>query len=183
MPRNRVIEWREAIRDSDSLSANARLVAHTLATYMHVDGTHAYPSLDTLAHGCNRGRKRVIAATKELEGAGYLAVIHGGGRTHPNMYAANFPNADSVPADTQQSHLDPVRVSSVPGNGALEVPETGAPSTLEVERNRNRSRRISSDLNVGPIHDRSARLEVFEGRVPENKLDAADTRLGSEEAA
>jgi hypothetical protein len=94
MARNRLICWREAIRDSDSLSANAKLIAYTISGYMHVDGAGAYPSLDTIAARAPKSRKRVIAAINELEAAGYLRVERGGGRRHPNRYLACFPQAE-----------------------------------------------------------------------------------------
>jgi hypothetical protein len=131
-----VIVWREAIRDSDSLSANARLVAHTLGTYMHVDGSQAYPSLDTLAHGCKRGRKRVIAGIAELEQAGYLDVVRGGGRGRPNVYAARFPDDDVRPEFAEPSRSETATVSFEEPNDFLCMPQTGSDWLRELERNK-----------------------------------------------
>jgi hypothetical protein len=74
------VVWQREVRDS-TLDKTAKLVAHTLATFMDRDGV-AWPSKDTLARGASlgSGRRAVDAAIDRLEAAGLLEVERTKGR-------------------------------------------------------------------------------------------------------
>jgi len=75
-----VIDLREA-----KVSPAAKLVGHTLATYMRPDGC-AWPSLATLAAGCNLSTRQVRRALRELENAELIDSVSRVGR--PSTYLA-----------------------------------------------------------------------------------------------
>jgi len=82
--------WRDAVRDSD-LDRTAKLVAHTLSTYMNARGV-AWPSRATLARGASISDRAVDGGTERLVAAGFLFVNRSdGGRSHTNKYAALIP--------------------------------------------------------------------------------------------
>lgn len=80
MPRPFMGQWRNELRDSD-VPRTAKLVGHTLATYMDASGA-AYPALLTLANGASLGRgcTAVKAGIEDLEDAGLLEVDRKRGR-------------------------------------------------------------------------------------------------------
>ena len=109
--RDLVILWREAIRDSETLSANAKYVALVLAIYMSSEGTRAWPSIDTLAHKTRRCRRTIIDALDELELSGHLDVVHGGGRGRSNHYKAVLPETVETVHSVSKT-VQPMRVNS-----------------------------------------------------------------------
>jgi DNA-binding transcriptional regulator YhcF (GntR family) len=64
--------WRDAVRDSD-MSWRAKIVAHTITTYMNVEGA-AFPSRATIARGASISLRTVDAGLQELEKRGFLSV-------------------------------------------------------------------------------------------------------------
>ena len=90
MPKSVVAAWRDAVRDS-GLDKTAKLVAHTLSTYMNGAGT-AFPSKATLARGASlKATRAVDTAIKRLEAEGFLAVDRSVGGTSSNLYRALIP--------------------------------------------------------------------------------------------
>jgi hypothetical protein len=94
---SKVIQWRDALRDSE-LDRTAKLVGHTLSTYMNGQG-FAHPSKTTLARGASLGRPQqkgntaVDGAIDRLEQAGFLSIERG--RTRQGFkYSAVFPRRD-----------------------------------------------------------------------------------------
>jgi hypothetical protein len=90
MSKSKPIVWRDAIRDDRELGRTARLVAHTLSTYMNAGG-HAWPSVALLAIGSRMSQRGVQKALRELEAAGYLDVSFSAGRSS-NSYTAILPS-------------------------------------------------------------------------------------------
>ena len=89
-PKSHVAVWRDAIRDSD-LERTAKLVAHTLSTYMNAAGA-AWPSRQTLARGSSISDRAVDSALTKIVSAGFLLITRSdGGRSHTNRYAALIP--------------------------------------------------------------------------------------------
>ena len=82
-----MFDWTRAVRDDPRLSANARHVALTLATYMAADGV-AWPSVATLARAIGRSERTVERCVPELEATGHLAVERSVGRGNFNPYRA-----------------------------------------------------------------------------------------------
>jgi len=65
--------WRDAIAAApQSLSANARLIAYTLANHMDKDGGSCFPSHATLAREANVAERTVRRGLVELRRAGYV---------------------------------------------------------------------------------------------------------------
>jgi hypothetical protein len=86
----RPVAWRHAIRES-ALGQTAKLVAHTLSTYMDANGD-AWPSLATLARGSSLSVPSVVAAVQRLEDARLLSVERSaGGSGRSNRYHAACP--------------------------------------------------------------------------------------------
>lgn len=82
-------QWRNAIRDS-GLDMTAKLVAHTLDTYLdgHGDG---WPSRATIANGATCSVSAVKRAIHRLEAGGFLLVVRSSGR-RTNRYHATLLN-------------------------------------------------------------------------------------------
>jgi helix-turn-helix protein len=80
--------WRDCIRDS-KLPATARLVAHTISTYMDGSG-RAFPSRKTIAEGASLSDRAVDDNLSRLEAGGFLAVTRTKGR-RSNRYEALLP--------------------------------------------------------------------------------------------
>ncbi len=139
-----VVEWRDAIRDSD-LPRTTKLVAHTLATYMTIDGTTGpeswrTPSIVTLARGASLGRKNqkdntaVKDAIARLEVHGLLEVDRRRGQ-RGWIYEARIPRAaeglnppwgrgiDGKRIPRADGNESPALASGIPrpGGGELEV--------------------------------------------------------------
>jgi len=188
MPRGPVILWREAIRDSETLSANARYVALLLSIYMRSDGTNAFPSIDTLASRTRRCRRTIVDALDELERTGYLSIVHGGGRGRPNRYTARLPQTaervQTVSETVQPLHVNSAsqvrkRCSHVTGNKTSNKTknETNNERTTEVQEN------MMCDCD-GPIIDfETGHCEMCGRPVDESTLRLERTLADFEEAA
>lgn len=85
MTRSLVMEWRDAVRDSD-LPAAVRLVALALSTRMSSSGS-AYPSKERIATDCGLSKRTIDRAIETLEAARLLAVSRSTGRSS-NRYQA-----------------------------------------------------------------------------------------------
>lgn len=80
--------WRTAIRDSE-LDSTAKLVAHTLSTYMNGAG-ECWPSKSTLALGAGKSKRTIDGAIERLASAGFLVISQSRGRSS-NRYSASLP--------------------------------------------------------------------------------------------
>jgi hypothetical protein len=120
-----VARWRNAVRDSD-LDPTAKLVAHTLATYMNSEG-FCYPSKRLLARGCRKGEVTVDRAIKRLERAGFLFVVRSAGRTS-NRYQATLPNP--LMSEGVEAKVNPLPGVAQPPH---QRPSTPSPVTVERE--------------------------------------------------
>ena len=89
---NPLFSWRGAIvsRQSD-LQATVRHVALTLSLHMNEAGGSCFPSIATLVGESGHSERTVQRALRVLENEGWLAVRHGVGRGHPNIYTAEIP--------------------------------------------------------------------------------------------
>lgn len=79
------LEWELVIRDDETLSPMARLLAFTLRTYMNAAG-ECWPLVGTLARNMNVSPDTVQRARRELVKAGLLEVV--AHRGHANHYKA-----------------------------------------------------------------------------------------------
>jgi helix-turn-helix protein len=66
------IHWRNAIRDSE-LDSTAKLVAHTLSTYMD-SHCEAWPAKETLAAGAGKSKRTTDVAIEQIADAGYIEI-------------------------------------------------------------------------------------------------------------
>lgn len=110
-----VFEWRVGIRES-SLGPLAKLVAYTLGTYMHADGTNAYPSNRTLAASCGLSVRSVQNELARLEDAGWIV--------------ANAPRGDR--AKTGRKAIWAAQLPTEPMHPGAQVPMHGG---AQVTRN------------------------------------------------
>jgi hypothetical protein len=93
-PRPLIVLWREAIRDSRELDRTAKLVAHTLSTWMNPTNGHAWPSRRSVSEGAGLGTSchAVDTALRRLEATGFLVVERSsGGAKRVNSYLATLP--------------------------------------------------------------------------------------------
>lgn len=73
-----VSRWRRAIRDDETLSADAKATGYVLSTYARVDGSRCFPGGDLLVRGTGRSLRSVRRGTSELRERGYaLEVVRG----------------------------------------------------------------------------------------------------------
>ncbi|MGH3036100.1 MAG: helix-turn-helix domain-containing protein [Gaiellaceae bacterium] len=66
-----------------------KLVAHMLSTHMNAEGGSCRPSIPTLAREASLSVRAVRAALRELEEAGFVGTVTGGGRASGGGYASN----------------------------------------------------------------------------------------------
>ena len=123
MPRSLVMEWRDAVRDSD-LPASVRLVAFALSTRMSSSG-NAYPSKERIAADCGLSKRTVDVAIDRLEGAGLLSVSRSKGRSSNRYQAiptlqelqgsenANDATGDIQPCNPRQPTVQPLHPKAV----------------------------------------------------------------------
>src|SRR5213592_1465088 len=96
-----VAAWRNAVRDSN-LDPTAKLVAHTLTTYMDATGK-AFPGKPALAEGSSIDKRTVDRALSRIEARGLLRIerTKGGrqarGKAATNRYTATIPTVALVP--------------------------------------------------------------------------------------
>jgi DNA-binding transcriptional MocR family regulator len=115
------IVWREAIADSE-LDATAKLVAHTISTYMNGAGD-SFPGKDAIAKRSSLGKRAVDRAIDRLEAHGYLRVERSKGR-RPNHYWADVPNHVAGTGFTQSTvSLEEPTVSLETSNRVAGTPE------------------------------------------------------------
>lgn len=102
-----VAYWREAIRDSRTLSGPAKGVAHALASRMKTGSLQCWPSTATLAADAGFCRRTVDRALAELRAAGFLRWTTNADRS-ANIYAGLFPQpAAEHPAEVAQEMRNP----------------------------------------------------------------------------
>lgn len=65
-------KWERALRESQELSAMAKLVMYTLASYADMDGGSCFPGQKRLAKECRKSVSTIGRALKEAEGAGFI---------------------------------------------------------------------------------------------------------------
>lgn len=96
--------WRSQLVEDPTLGASARHVALTLSLYMSERGDCAFPSVETLARDCARGKSTIVESLKSLELHGWLGVDRApgapGGRGRTNSYRATFPETVLLPTDS-----------------------------------------------------------------------------------
>lgn len=94
---SQLFTWRSAVIDDPALTASARHVALTLSLHMSERGDNAFPSVETLARECARGKSTIVESLKALEACGWLAVDRApgaaGGRGRVNRYSATLPQS------------------------------------------------------------------------------------------
>ena len=150
--------FRDAIRDS-GLDLRAKLVAHTISTYMNGAGD-AYPSKATIARGASMGVRTADRAIERLEAAGLLRVDRSGGRVS-NTYRvpeALLTTSSIGVVDGEQPRRSPGVVdSSQPrqlenptppiggSNPAAAVADESAESAEPISNARRRSRASGAD--------------------------------------
>jgi Helix-turn-helix domain len=117
------IIWREAIAESE-LDATAKLVAHTISTYMN-GGGDSWPGKDSIAKRASLGKRAVDRAIDRLEAEAYLHVQRSkGGRRRPNHYWAAAPNGVAGTGCTEETvSLERSTVSLETENGVRGTPE------------------------------------------------------------
>ena len=130
--------WRSALVEDERLIASTRHVALTLSLYMSERGDSAFPSVESLAKDCARGKSTIVAAIAQLEACGWLEVERApgkaGGRGRTNAYRAvisrtvpqqtvsvNGPEAETVLSEPETVLSEPETVLRPVGNG----PEAG----------------------------------------------------------
>jgi hypothetical protein len=64
--------WRQAIFEDQTLSADGKLLAYTLAMYYRDEAHEIWPGLPALSMACNRVVNTIRKAILELESAGYI---------------------------------------------------------------------------------------------------------------
>ena len=96
--------WRDAVRDSE-LDRTAKLVAHTLSTYLNGNG-HGFPSQRTLAAGASLSDRAIYKATVSLERAGFLEVEWSRGRSS-HRYVATLPATANAVRRSEWSTANP----------------------------------------------------------------------------
>lgn len=111
MGRSNLATWRDLVSDSDS-SSSAKLVAHTLTTWMNGAGG-CWPSLTEIARRTSLDRKTVVSAIRELERRELLVVSRGRGRASSRYTIDNGgvtpPQQRSVAVESRH-HSNPVAV-------------------------------------------------------------------------
>jgi DNA-binding transcriptional MocR family regulator len=148
------IVWREAIADSE-LDATAKLVAHTISTYMNGAGD-SFPGKDSIAKRASLGKRAVDRAIDRLEAKGYLQVQRSKGR-RPNHYWAAVPNRVAGTWCTEPTvSLEPSTMSLETGNPVAGTPEVELKANESVpafhsETDEERSAR-ASELRKGFPH-------------------------------
>jgi hypothetical protein len=122
-----VIEWREAIADSE-LDRTAKLVGHTIGLYMRADGTGAFPAKETIAKRASIESVRTVdAAVKRLEAAGFLDVDRSRGR-RSNRYRAVVPTPQGAAGFAR---ANPATGSGEPRNSPHPTPQRAAGESAE----------------------------------------------------
>jgi Helix-turn-helix domain len=144
--RQSVHRWRKGIRDHPGLSANAKHLALTLATYMDARLV-CWPSVATLAAGMSRHERTVQGAITELEEAEVIEVRPGGGRRNTNTYLGveiePLLNGGDMPGFVSAEVESPAALPKTPvsspetpvlstGNGGATPPEVVVESVTEV---------------------------------------------------
>ena len=125
------IVWREAIADSE-LDATAKLVAHTISTYMNGAGD-SFPGKDSIARRASLGKRAVDRAIDRLDAKGYLHVQRSKGR-RPNHYWAAVPNRVVGTWCTEPTvSLEPSTMSLETGNRVAGTPEVELKSKESVQ--------------------------------------------------
>lgn len=109
-----VAYWREAIRDSRTLSGPAKGVAHALASRMKSESLQCWPSQQQIQADSGYSRPTVQRALAELKAAGFLRWKTEKDRGH-NTYAGTFAPAEVA---SQRGDLAP-EVASQGGDGSL----------------------------------------------------------------
>jgi hypothetical protein len=153
-----LMRWRDHIRDSD-LSSSAKLVAHTLSTYMDASG-HAFPSRETLASGCSLAGRTVYAAINELETAKLLTVHRSRSRRGNRYWATGAEffgqgTGQSVAGTRQSTHGTrqqlPTKALKAVESGWNSHQQGGTPAPIGVEEIRAQLDRLR-----GKTHRRDA---------------------------
>ena len=135
------ILWRDAIRDSD-LDSTAKLVAHTLSTYMNGAGV-CWPSKSTLAQGAGKSKRTVDGAIERLASAGFLTISQSRGRSS-NGYTASNPTMHLIAgfglnraaSDAQTCSDEHLTVQSTAPESDLKSIEGVRPSHSETDEER-----------------------------------------------
>lgn len=98
MSRSLLAAWRDAVSDSDR-SSSAKLVAHTLTTWMNGTGS-CWPSMEEIARRTSLSTRTVARAIEELEAGGLLDVSRSKGRAS-HLYRTLNHDTDSTSTPTQ----------------------------------------------------------------------------------
>jgi hypothetical protein len=148
--------WRRTIRDHPSLSPKARLLGHTLSSYMQGDGSRCFPSNALVMR--NMGTKSVCTldnARRELVDAGLLHVRRGGGK-RSNMYVPLMPTEHDVEPDATSPALLPregsKHAAALPAENQALLPREGSPPpTRKEEVKEGAQEEVKDNLDEGVV--------------------------------
>jgi hypothetical protein len=121
--------WRDAVRDS-GLDSAAKLVAHTLSTYMN-GGGRAFPAQTTIAAGCSYSDRAVQGAIYRIERAGFLSIERSRSR-RGHRYTATLPLTANEVRHSEWETANEVRSSAE--LTANETTSNGEPHARNGER-------------------------------------------------
>lgn len=151
---------------ASGLPHRLRLLTFVLALHAHEDGTHIYPSINTLARELGLARDAIIRQLKELRRLGVLVVERPGGgacTTHyrmvPDALAQNGSVSATVPSLPETSGL--AQTLPVPVVAALRGSSASATGVVAAALP---EKHLKAGKGNGKVRARSAR-RTFPGRT------------------
>lgn len=162
--------WEHAIRDSD-LVPHARLLCLTLSTYMDVDGSNAFPSVDTIATSMGLSKAAAHRAKATAASSGYLIEEKGGGRGRSTRYFAAVPKGvSSETVSEERVSLTKERVSLAVLNSVSSEtrPDQTRPPDQTMSSDEDEQLKTFLDLIAPKLNAKTANKLADERRDPAN---------------
>lgn len=122
--------WERALRDSD-IGKAAKAVGFVMGTYANMDGTKVHPGIDLLAAGSGYGERMARGAVKDLEAAGFVALVRPGNGLQRKAAEYRLTNpAESQTGNTRHPYRQSATTEHVvecrpPDHYQIKTTETG----------------------------------------------------------
>lgn len=123
--------WERALRDAQ-IPSTAKLCGFVLATYMDKGAAGCWPSRQTVADAMSVSLSTAKRALGDLEDAGWIIRLRGGGRRDSGAYCTNLyvPTIPSLRDDPDEESNGVTHEPPTASNGVTHEPDRGSSSGL-----------------------------------------------------